>query len=234
MTEPGRTLPRAIIYSTLIAVALYVLVTVSYTYVLSPATVAGSSLVASDAAQVTLGRLGAGLVAGAILISTLGANNGIVLTAARIPYAMAREGLMFRWIGGVHPRFLTPVPSLLVQAAIAIVLTLTGTYDQLFTYVIFTEFLFYAAMCGAVIRLRRTAATLDRPYRTWGYPVTPLAFIAFAIWLVVNTIVEKPIDSLVGTAILVAGLPLYFYWKGSAVSGQPSAERSRSQLTADD
>ncbi len=213
VTNPGRNLPRAIIYSTIIAVALYVLVTVSYTYVLSPARVATSSLVASDAAQVTLGQMGAGLVAAAILISTLGANNGIVMTAARIPYAMAREGLMFRWIGGVHPRFLTPVPSLIVQAVISIALTLTGSYDQLFTYVVFTQFLFYAAMCAAVIRLRARAPAMERPYRAWGYPVTPLAFIAFAAWLVGNTIVEKPRDALVGTAILVAGLPLYFYWK---------------------
>ncbi len=213
VTAPERNLPRAIIYSTLIAAALYILVTVSYTYVLSPTKVAGASLVASDAAQVTLGRLGAGFVVVAILISTLGANNGIVLSAARIPYAMAREGVMFRWIGDIHPRFLTPVSSLLVQGAISIVLALTGSYDQLFTYVIFTEFLFYAAMCAAVIRLRHSAPTLARPYRAWGYPVTPLLFIAFAVWLVGNTIVEKPLDALVGTAILVAGLPLYFYWK---------------------
>jgi APA family basic amino acid/polyamine antiporter len=224
VTEPGRNLPRAIIYSTLIAVALYVVVTVSYAYVLSPAKMAESSLVASDAAQVTLGRLGAGLIAGAILISTLGANNGIILTAARIPYAMARDGLMFRWLGGVHPRFLTPVPSLLVQAAISILLTFTGQYDQLFTYVIFTQFLFYAAMCGAVIRLRARAPALERPYRAWGYPVTPIAFIAFAAWLVGNTIVQKPIDSLVGGAILLAGLPFYFFWKrrqSSVISDQP-------------
>ena len=214
VTNPGRNLPRAIIYSTVIAVALYVLVTVSYTFVLSPDRVAGSSLVASDAAQVTLGRMGAGFVAGAILISTLGANNGIVLTAARIPYAMARDGLMFKWISGVHPRFLTPVPSLIVQAAISIGLTLTGSYDQLYTYVIFTQFLFYAIMCSAVIRLRATAPAMERPYRAWGYPVTPIAFIVFAAWLVGNTILEKPIDSLKGTVILLAGLPLYFYWKG--------------------
>jgi APA family basic amino acid/polyamine antiporter len=224
VTAPGRNLPRSIVYSTLIAVALYVLVTVSFTYVLSPARMAESPLVARDAAEVTLGRVGVGLVAGAILISTLGANNGIVLTAARIPYAMAHDGLMFRWIGGVHPRFLTPVPSLLVQGVISCLLALSGTYDQLFTYVIFTEFLFYAAMCAAVIRLRRRAPELPRPYRAWGYPFTPLAFIAFAIWLVYNTVIEKPIDSLVGAAILAAGLPLYFYWKGSAVSHQPSAE----------
>jgi APA family basic amino acid/polyamine antiporter len=223
VTNPGRTLPRSILYSTLIAACLYVLVTVSFTYVLSAGRMGQSTLVASDAAQVTLGRIGAGLVAGAIMISTLGANNGIVLTAARIPYAMAHDGLMFRWIGGVHPRFLTPVPSLLVQGVISCILALSGTYEQLFTYVIFTEFLFYAAMCAAVIRLRHRAPDLPRPYRAWGYPFTPLAFIAFAAWLVYNTVVEKPLDSLVGLGILAAGLPLYWYWKRSAVSGQPSA-----------
>jgi APA family basic amino acid/polyamine antiporter len=226
--SPGRTLPRSIVYSTLIAVLLYVLVTVSFTYVLSPDRVAASTLVASDAAQVTLGKIGAGLVAGAILISTLGANNGIVLTAARIPYAMARDGLMFRWLGGVHPRWLTPVPSLLVQGVISCVLALSGTYEQLFTYVIFTEFLFYAAMCAAVIQLRRRAPDMPRPYRAWGYPFTPLAFLGFAIWLVYNTVVEKPVDSLVGIAILAAGLPLYFYWKRSAISRQPSAQSQAS------
>jgi len=214
VTNPGRNLPRAIIYSTVIAVALYVAVTVSYTFVLSPERVAASTLIASDAAQVTLGGMGAGLVAGAILISTLGANNGIVLTAARIPYAMARDGLMVRWIGDVHPRFLTPVPSLLVQAVISIVLTLTGSYDQLFTYVVFTQFLFYAIMCSAVIRLRATAPAMERPYRAWGYPLTPIAFIVFAAWLVGNTILERPVDALKGTVILVAGLPLYFFWRG--------------------
>jgi len=224
VTNPGRTLPRAIVYSTLIAVVLYLLVTVSFTYVLSPARVAESALVASDAAQVTLGRIGAGLVAGAILISTLGANNGIVLTAARIPYAMARDGLMFRWVGGVHSRFLTPAPSLLLQGVISCLLALSGTYEQLFTYVIFTEFLFYAAMCAAVIRLRRRAPNMPRPYRAWGYPFTPLAFIGFAVWLVYNTVREKPVDSLVGIVILAAGLPFYFYWKRSAISHQPSAQ----------
>jgi basic amino acid/polyamine antiporter, APA family len=211
--DPGRNLPRAIILSTVIAMALYVLVTVSFSYVLSPGRMAGSALVASDAAQVTLGRAGAGLVAGAILISTLGANNGIILTAARIPYAMARDGLFFRFIGRVHPQRHTPVASLLVQAVIAVVLTFSGTYDQLFTYVIFTEFLFYVAMCLAVLRLRHSAPTLARPYRTWGYPLTPLAFVGFGGWLVFNTIRETPRESLVGLAILAAGLPLYFYWK---------------------
>lgn len=223
--QPERNLPRAIIASALICMALYVLVTLSYTYVLGPDRVAGSQLVASDAARVTLGGLGAGFVVVGILVSTLGANNGIVLTAARIPYAMARDGLLFRFIGAVHPRWLTPANSLIVQAGISVGLTITGQYDRLYTYVVFAQFLFYALMCGAVIRLRRRRADLPRPYRAWGYPVTPLLFIGFAVWLVVNTIREDPLDSAVGAGLILAGLPVYLYFRQrpSAVSRQPSA-----------
>ena len=220
--DPGRNLPRAIVLSTLIAAALYCLVTASFAYVLSPSKMAASPLVASDAAQVTLGRAVAGLIAVAIMISTLGSNNGIVLTAARIPYAMARDGVLPARLGDVHPRFLTPVNSLVVQAVIAIALTLSGTYDQLFTYVIFGEFVFYALSCGAVIRLRQQAPAMPRPYRAWGYPLTPIVFIAFATWLVGNTIVEQPRESAVGVALMLAGLPLYWYFgrRLSAISHQ--------------
>jgi basic amino acid/polyamine antiporter, APA family len=218
VSDPGRNLPRAIILSTVIAMGLYCLVTASFAYVLSPAKMAASSLVASDAAQVTLGGTGAALVAAAIMISTLGSNNGIVLTAARIPYAMARDGLLPRVLAGVHPRFVTPVPALVVQGIVAIALTWISTepswkdtYSRLFTYVVLSGFVFYALSCGATIRLRYTAADLLRPYRTWGYPVTPIVFILFALGLVINTVRAQPGDSAVGAALILAGLPLYFY-----------------------
>ena len=217
--DPGKNLPRSIILSTLIVVALYVLASVAYVYVLSPAGVAGSALVASDAAKITMGGIGATFVVVAILISTLGANNGIILTAARIPYAMARGGMFFRSQGIVHPRYATPAVALLTQGVIASALTAFGTYDQLFTYVVFAQFVFYALSAGAVIRLRRTAPQLARPYRTWGYPVTPVVFIAFAVWLVYNTIVETPKDSAIGAGIILLGLPGYWYWKKGAVGG---------------
>jgi len=201
--------------------SLYVFVTVSFTYVLGPENVAASKLVASDAAAVTLGALGAGLVAAAILVSTLGANNGIVLTAARIPYAMARDRLLFPSIGRVHPRWLTPANSLYVQAVISIALTITGEYNWLYTYVIFSEFVFYALMCGAVIRLRMRRADLPRPYRAWGYPVTPILFIAFSLWLVANTIWEDPIDSAVAAGLILVGLPVYFYFRRQTSDVRP-------------
>ena len=221
--DPERTLPRSIVLSTLIGMALYCLVTASFAYVLSPARMAASSLVASDAAQVTMGRAGAALVAVAIMTATLGSNNGIVLTAARVPYAMARDGVLPRWLGGVHPRFLTPVPSLVVQGIISIALTWISTepswkdtYSRLFTYVVLSEFVFYAMSCGAVLRLRHKAADLVRPYKTWGYPVTPVLFILFSLWLVINTAREQPRDAVAGAALILAGLPIYFLRRGAA------------------
>ncbi|MGH7567377.1 MAG: APC family permease [Gemmatimonadales bacterium] len=211
--NPGRNLPVSIILSTVIVIVLYVLVSTAYIYVVPIGRMAGSTLVASDAAQVLMGSVGATFVVIAILVSTLGSNNGIILTAARIPYAMARGGLFFRWGARVHPRFGTPVLALVTESAVAAALTLTGTYVQLTTYVVFASFLFYAMSSGAVIRLRRTAPDLPRPYRTWGYPVTPIVFIAFATWLVGNTILEAPRDAAIGAGLILIGLPGYFYWK---------------------
>jgi basic amino acid/polyamine antiporter, APA family len=234
VTDPDRNLPRSIILSTFIAIVLYCLVTASFAYVLSPARMAGSQLVASDAAQVTLGRAGAGFVAVAIIVATLGSNNGIVLTAARIPYAMARDGLLPRWLAAVHPRFLTPVPSLAVQCAIAVALTLIATepswknlYNRLFTYVVLAEFVFYAMSCAAVIRLRRKAPDLARPYRAWGYPFTPIVFILFSLWLVFNTARQDPADTLMSAVLIVAGLPLYWWRRASSVVRHPSSVVTR-------
>jgi amino acid transporter len=215
--DPGRNLPRSIILSTVIVIALYVLASLAYVFVLSPAGMMHSDLVASDSAKVTMGAGGAAFVVIAILISTIGANNGIVLTAARIPYAMARGGLFFRSQGRVHPRYGTPVVALVTQGAVAVALTLWGTYDQLTTYVVFAQFLFYGLSAGAVIRLRHTRPEVARPYRAWGYPVTPIVFIAFAAWLVINTIVKLPKDSAIGAGLILLGLPGYFYWRRAGV-----------------
>ena len=211
--RPERNLPLSIVLSVVIVTALYVLVVGAYTYLLSPGTMAASPLVASDAMKVVIGAGGAAFVAAAIIVATLGANNGIVFTSARIPYAMARQGLFFSWAAKLHPVFRSPVITLLVQGGVAVVLTLTGSYVQLATYVVFVSFLFYGLSAAAVIVLRYRAPALARPYRAWGYPFTPLLFIAFAMYLVFDTIVQTPRDSAVGAGILVAGLPAYWYWK---------------------
>jgi len=216
--DPGRVVPRSIILATLLAAALYLVVTLAFLYVLSPAATAASALPASDAAQATLGPLGAGLVAAAIMVSAFGANNGIILTSARIPFAMAREGRFFRSVGTLHPRRGTPVISLVQQGVVASALTLTGTYDQLITYVVFASWIFYAMGALAVMRLRRSAPGLDRPYRTWGYPVTPVVFTLFAIALVTATVVETPREALVGMVLILAGLVPYRFWSRRAAA----------------
>jgi len=194
IVDPGRNLPRSIILSTIIVIAFYVLASSAYLYVLSPSGVAKSALVASDAARVTIGAAGAAFV--------------------------ARDGLFFRSQAYVHPRYATPTVALLTQGAIASVLTLLGTYNQLILYVVFAQFVFYALSAGAVMRLRHTAPQVARPYRTWGYPVTPLVFIAFAAWLVYNTIVETPKDSAIGAGLILLGLPGYYYWRRRGAGGR--------------
>jgi APA family basic amino acid/polyamine antiporter len=211
--NPQRNLPLSIIYSTLIVIALYVIMSLGCVYVLSVAKMSQSQLVASDVAAAIMGPVGVALVTIAILISTLGSNNGIVFTSARIPYAMAKEGLFFKSMAEVNARFRTPLVALIIQGGWACTLTLSGTYDQLYTYVVFASWLFYAMSCGAVIILRRKAPQMARPYKTWGYPVVPVVFILFAVWLMANTIIEAPRDAAIGAGIIALGLPLYYYWR---------------------
>src|SRR3990172_8973619 len=145
---------------------------------------------------------------------------------------MAWGGLFFPWAGRVHSRFGTPLAALLAQGVWSAVLALTGTYEQLITYVVFASWIFYAMSCGAVIRLRQRVPDAARPYRVWGYPATPVIFIAFAAWLVGMTIAETPVESLVGAGIVLAGVPAYWYWarKGEpAPSGAIGADQRRSR-----
>ncbi len=211
--NPQRNLPLSIIYSTLIVIAFYVVVNLAYTYVLSVGRMASSPLPGSDVATIIIGSSGAALITIGILISTLGSNHGIVFTAARIPYAMAKAKLFFQSMAHVHPRFRTPTTALIVQGAWGCVLAMTGSYDQLFTYVVFASWIFYAMSCGAVIILRRSSPQMQRPYKAWGYPATPVVFILFSIWLVINTIIEAPHDAAIGAGIILIGLPVYFYWE---------------------
>lgn len=211
--NPQRNLPLSIILSTLAVIGFYIAVNVAYLYVLSVPGVSQSALVGSDTAVKLIGPVGATAITAAIIVSMIGANNGIVFTSARIPYALAREKLFFQAMAGVHPKFKTPVTALIIQGLWACALTMSGTFDQLITYVVFTSFLFYALSCGAVFILRRTQPSMERPYKTWGYPFTPAIFIIFALWLTFNTIREAPGDAAIGTAIILSGIPFYLFWK---------------------
>jgi len=221
LRRPGRDMPLSIILSTVLVALLYVGVSVAVLYVLGQRATASSSLVAADAMQIVLGGAGAGLITAAILVSTTGTNNGIIFTAARIPYAMAIEGKFLRWAARLHPRYDAPNRILVAQGIWAALLAISGTYLQLAGYVVFVSFLFYALSCGAVILLRRREPGMPRPYRAWGYPVTPVVFILFSGYLIVNTIRETPKDAAIGAALLLAGLPVYWYCRrkyGDAMS----------------
>lgn len=211
--NPGKNIPLSLLFSMLIIITIYILTTIAFMYTLGITQMSQSELVASDSAIIFLGTFGASFVALSILISTLGANNGFILTSARISYAMSRAKVFFAFAGKVHPKFRTPAYALIIQGIWASLLTLTGSYEQLFTYVIFASWIFYGMSCGAVIILRIKRPELPRPYKTWGYPWVPVIFIVFAIWLTLNIILTAPRDSAIGIIIILSGLPAYFYWK---------------------
>ena len=211
--NPGRNIPLSLVFCMLIVISIYLLINFVFTYTLGIGAMGTSTLVASDSAFIFLGEKGAVLVSIIILISLLGANNGFILTSARINYAMARNRLLFRQAAKVHPSFKSPANALIIQAVWACALTFSGTYNQLITYIIFASWIFYAMSCAAVIILRKKRPEMKRPYKTPGYPYIPIIFILFAVFLTFNTILEAPRDAAVGAGIILAGLPLYFYWK---------------------
>jgi len=215
-----RNLPLALILGTSAVIALYLGLNLVYYHVLSVPEVAQSPRVAAAAAARFLGRPGALFVTWLIIASTLGSVNGSVLAAPRVYYAMAKDGIFFRWCAVVHPRFRTPHLALLLQGALAILLVLLGTYEQLYTYVIFAAWAFYALTALAVVVLRRKRPNLPRPYRVWGYPVVPLVFVVTAAWFLGNMLVEKPMEAGWGCLILLAGIPVYFVWKRRGVRKQ--------------
>ena len=211
LKRPGRDMPLSILLSTLLVGLLYIGVSVAVLYVLGQKATAGSATVAADAMKVVLGPAGGALITVAVLLSTLGCSHGMIFTAPRIPYSMALRGDFFAWAGRLHPSRATPNTAMLVQGVWAALLALSGTYNELITYMVFVSFLFYALSSVAVLVLRRREPGLERPYRAWGYPVTPVVFVLFSGYLIANTILEDPKSASRGAALLLAGLPVYWY-----------------------
>ena len=211
--NPQRNISRSVIASTLIVILIYVLTNFTYVSVLSMDAISKSKLVVADAASALVGPIGGTMAVIAVIVAMLGCNNGFVLTGARIYYAMASDRMFFRSLAKIHPRYHTPVPALAGQGVWAAVLVLTSAFNQLFTYVIFASWIFYALAAGAVIVLRKRSPKVSGTYKTWGYPFTPIVFILFALCLMVATIVEDPRDAAAGLGIILLGLPAYFYWR---------------------
>ena len=213
--DPGRNIPLSIILCMVIVLSIYLALNYVLVYVLGFDKMIGSELVMSDAASVFLGGKGAAIITVVILISLIGANNGFVLTSARINYAMSKDGLFFKQASTIHSKFKSPANALLMQCAWSSILTLTGTFNQLITYIIFASWIFYAMSAGAVIILRNKLPDLKRPYKTPLYPWIPITFIFFAVFLTINTILEAPRDASIGSVLILTGLPFYKYWKNN-------------------
>jgi APA family basic amino acid/polyamine antiporter len=222
--EPARSLPWGLIGGTLAITALYLLMNLVYLRAVPVAAMADSGRIGETAAAALFGPWGARIISAAVLVSTFGCLSSTILYAARIYLPMAQDGLFFRSLAVVHPRYLVPVGCLLAQGAWAVAQTFSGTYEQLYTYVVFALFLFHAATGAAVLVLRRTRPDLPRPYRTWGYPLVPLAFIATSMAFVANTLVEKPLESGIGLALVALGVPAYAFWRRRLRAQSPAPD----------
>ncbi len=216
--EPERTIPRALMIGIAVVTICYVALNLVYFYVLPLDRVAASSRVAADAAVVLIGSRGGAVVAALVTFSAFGAMSGSILAAPRVYFAMARDGLLFQWVNHVHPTFRTPHRAILLQAVWASVLVWTGTYRQLFTRVIFTQWAFFALMAVGIFVLRRRPDY--RPvYRIWGYPWVPALFIVASLAIVVNRFRSEPLDSVLGVGVVALGVPVYYLW--SRVRARP-------------
>jgi APA family basic amino acid/polyamine antiporter len=211
--NPKRNIPLSLIFCMVIVLTVYLALNTVLVYVLGFDQMIGSELVMADAASKFIGGKGAAIVTIIILISLIGANNGFILTSARINYAMARDNRFFKQAAIIHPKFQSPANALIIQCIWACILTFSGTFNQLITYIIFASWIFYGMSAGAVIILRKKKPDMERPYQIPFYPWIPIIFILFAIFLTVNTILEAPRDAAIGTGLILAGLPLYYYWK---------------------
>ena len=224
--NPQRNFPLAFLAGSIALIGIYLFANLGYLAALGGDGVASSNRVAATAISSVIGPTAAKLVALTILISMFSAANSIVLTAPRVYYAMAKDGVFFQRLSEVHPRFGTPAFAVIAAAAWAAILAASGTFEQLLTYVVFIGWIFYALAAASVFVYRKRLPYADRPYRVPGYPVTPLVFIAAAIALVTNTIATQPRRAMVGLGIVLAGAPAYLIWHKLNGARTPMASES--------
>jgi basic amino acid/polyamine antiporter, APA family len=213
IAEPQKNLPKSLIFGTLAVIVTYILINVSYFYVLPAADVASSKHVASD----MIGRLmtgpAAGFVTVAVLISILAALNGSILSGSRVPYAMARDGLFFRAAASVSPKTRVPGNSIVLLCLWSCVVVLSGYFDDLYNFVIFGSWILYGLTTISVLVLRRKAPEMPRPYRVIGYPAVPVLFTVVAGMLLVSTLGTRPRESFMGLGLMALSIPFYVYWR---------------------
>lgn len=213
--DPQRNLPRMFIWGTLLVIALYVGVNAAYFYVLAPQAVASVSATSSVATEVLssfAGPFAVTFMAAALMLSSLGSLHSSVLANSRVPYAMAADGMFFKSLAKVSARSRVPVNAVLAQCGWASVLAISGTYDTLTDSVVFASCLFYALSAAAVIIFRIREPDLPRPFRTWGYPFTPIAFVAVSAALLASALYATPKQALLGVGVILLGVPFYLFW----------------------
>ena len=211
--NPERNIPISLLGGVLLVCGIYIAMTAACFFVLPFGQAAASAHIASDAIARATGRNAATWMTIVMIVSALGALNSCILTDARVDYAMARQGLFFRPVKNVHPRFRTPGGALTFQAIVASLLALTGTFQDLYSLFIFAAWIFYGLQTMAVIWLRVKKPDLRRPYRTWGYPFVPIVFVIGALALTINLWIERPLRSSIGMALILSGLFFYVHWR---------------------
>jgi basic amino acid/polyamine antiporter, APA family len=222
--NPERSIPVALIAGVAIVAFLYMGINAAVQYVLPASAIAGSRVPASLATQVAIGFGGAALVSIGMALSMFVTLNGTIMSGGRVPFAVARDRYFFQRLAEVHPRFHTPHLAIVVQAVVAIVLLLVGgAFKELFELTIFAEWLFYMIAASTIFIFRRREPDVPRPYRTWGYPVVPALFVLLAAVLLVYTFLGNLQNSVIGSAVILAGIPVYGYF----------AKQRRKDLTAD-
>ncbi|MFQ5737521.1 MAG: APC family permease [Acidobacteriota bacterium] len=209
--HPRRTIPRALVLGTSIVLACYIAMNAVYLYVLPLEQVSSSPRIAADLADALMGSGGGSVMASLVIFSTFGALSGIILAGPRVYLAMARDGLLFDWLGQIHARYRTPHKGIVLQAGWSSLLVWTDTYRTLFSRVVYTEWIFFGLMTIGLFLLRRRS-DLSRGYSVWGYPLVPAVFIVASFVIAGRQIVADPVDSLMGLSLVAVGLPTYYLW----------------------
>lgn len=217
--DPQRVLPLALVTGTAVVVLSYLLANFVYLHLVPLERMAGSPLIAADAAWRVLGGAGVVFVSAAVMVSTFGTLNGSMMTGPRIFYAMAEDGLFFRPLAAVHPRFGTPAASIVLAAVLGVIFVSIRTFAELADQFIIGIWPFYALAVAAVVVLRRRRPDAERPYRVWGYPVTPAVFLVATLYLLGNYAVTETRIFAIDLAVVLTGVPVYLYWTRRTARG---------------
>ena len=219
MKNPGKDMVRTLAIGMGSVIVLYIFMNFVYVYLVPLPEMAGlagsDEMIATAASRNIFGAAGVSLIAALILVSTFGGLNGNMMAAPRVFFAMARDGYFFKKVGEIHPRFGTPYLAIVTTFVMASIYVLSGTFEQIINYFIFVSWIFYMLNVAGVILMRRKHPEMQRPYKTWGYPVVPILFIVAGTFMVINIFIENPLRSGLGVLLMLCGIPIYFIWKKS-------------------